>query len=83
MPDLYMAGFKIQHKEMRKLVASLKNAGLEVTTTTKGHLRVYNPVERKVAFVSAHSLTDRRAIKNIMTDLKRVGYDPSKKGQNV
>ncbi len=83
MYDLYMAGIKVQHKEMRKLVVSLKDAGLEVSTTSKNHLRVFNPATNTVVFVSAHSLTDRRAIKNILGDLKRVGYNPNKKEQNA
>ncbi len=62
-------------KDIKKLLAALKAAGLEVTITRgKHHVRVFNPETRKVVFFGGQSLGDRRAAKNIQRDLKIVGF---------
>ncbi len=65
----------IRHREIRKLVSSLENAGLQVSVTGKQHIRVENPITHKVVFFGGNSLGDWRAAKNILRDLKKVGFE--------
>jgi hypothetical protein len=48
-----------------------------IVTTTKGkqHIRVENPETHKVVFFGGNSLGDWRAAKNILRDLKLVGFN--------
>ena len=66
----------IKTKEIRKLVSALETAGLTVTTTPgKQHIKVVNPETRRVVFFGPQSLGDPRAGKNILRDLKHVGFN--------
>jgi hypothetical protein len=48
---------------------------MEVSLTSgKHHIKVINPRNNKVAFVGSQSLGDRRAGRNILRDLKRIGF---------
>jgi len=70
-----MATLPIKTKEIRRLVDSLEEQGLQVSVTPgKHHIKVVNPRTSKVVFFGAQSLGDRRAGKNILRDLKQVGY---------
>ena len=72
---MQFASLNIKVKEIRKLVNALEEAGLEVSMTTgKHHIKVLNPNTRKTVFFGAQSLGDRRAGKNILRDLKHVGF---------
>jgi hypothetical protein len=72
---MHFASFNIKTKEIRKLVDALEEAGLEVSMTQgKHHIKVLNPDTRKTVFFGAQSLGDRRAGKNILRDLKHVGF---------
>jgi hypothetical protein len=63
-------------KEVRKLVDALEIAGLKVSITPgKHHVKVVNPDTKKVVFFGPQSLGDRRAGKNILRDLKKVGFN--------
>jgi len=76
MLKMQFANNTVRDKHIRKLVAALKNAGLEVTVTKgKQHIRVENPKTHKVVFFGGNSLGDWRAAKNILRDLKQVGFD--------
>jgi len=76
MFEIAFANGTIKDKHIRKLVAALKDAGLEVTVTKgKQHIRVENPTTHKVVFFGGNSLGDWRAAKNILRDLKIVGFD--------
>ena len=73
---MQFANFNIKSKEIRKLVDALEEAGLEVSKTTgKHHIKVLNPETRKTVFFGAQSLGDPRAGKNILRDLKIVGFN--------
>ena len=73
---MLFASFPIKTKEIRKLVDALEIAGLEVSITSgKHHIKVVNPETRKVVFFGPQSLGDRRAGKNILRDLKKVGFN--------
>jgi len=73
---MLFASFPIKTKEIRKLVNALEIAGLEVSSTPgKHHIKVVNPETRKVVFFGPQSLGDRRAGKNILRDLKKVGFN--------
>lgn len=65
----------IRHREIRKLVSALESAGLQVSITGKQHIRVENPATNKVVFFGGNSLGDWRAAKNILRDLKKVGFE--------
>ena len=70
------ASFPIKTKEIRKLVDALEIAGLQVSITSgKHHIKVVNPETRKVVFFGPQSLGDRRAGRNILRDLKKVGFN--------
>jgi hypothetical protein len=76
MFEIGFANGTIKDKHIRKLVAALENAGLEVTVTKgKQHIRVENPETHKVVFFGGNSLGDWRAAKNILRDLKQVGFN--------
>jgi hypothetical protein len=61
MFEIAFANGTIKDKHVRKLVAALENAGLQVTVTKgKQHIRVENPETHKVV--------------NILRDLKIVGF---------
>jgi hypothetical protein len=63
-------------KEIKRLIAALEESGLEVSITNgKHHVRVFNPLTKRIVFFGAQSLGDRRARKNIKRDLKLVGYE--------
>jgi hypothetical protein len=73
---MLFASFPIKTKEIRKLVDALEIAGLEVSITSgKHHIKVVNPETRKVVFFGPQSLGDRRAGRNILRDLKKVGFN--------
>ena len=65
----------IKTKEIRKLVGALETAGYQVKKTGKQHIKVVNPNTGKSVFFGAQSLGDPRAGKNIMRDLKHVGFN--------
>jgi hypothetical protein len=67
---------KLKDKQIKKLVSALKEAGLEVSMTSgKHHIKVVNPKTNDTVFFGAQSLGDRRAGKNILRDLKKVGFE--------
>lgn len=72
---MLFANLNIKTKEIRKLVDALEDAGLEVSITNgKHHVKVVNPNTKKTVFFGPQSLGDRRAAKNILRDLKKVGF---------
>lgn len=76
-----MLYIQVRDKHIQKLVKSLEAAGLEVTKTSgKQHVKVRNPETGKVVFFGAASLGDWRASKNILRDLKKVGYNGKQLG---
>jgi hypothetical protein len=76
MLAMEFASGTIKDKHIRKLVSALETAGLQVTVTKgKQHIRVENPQTHKVVFFGGNSLGDWRAAKNILRDLKQVGFD--------
>lgn len=76
MLDMHFASNTIRDKHIRKLVSALEAAGLQVSVTKgKQHIRVENTDTHKVVFFGGNSLGDWRAAKNILRDLKQVGFD--------
>lgn len=72
---MYFANLGIRTKEIRKLVDALEASGLEVSITSgKHHVKVVNPDTKQTVFFGPQSLGDRRAGKNILRDLKKVGF---------
>lgn len=72
---------QVRDKHVQKLVKALEDAGLEVSKTKgKQHIRVRNPQTGKIVFFGAASLGDWRAARNILRDLKIVGYNGTKLG---
>jgi len=77
---MLFASFPIKTKEIRKLVDALEISGLQVSITSgKHHIKVVNPETKKVVFFGPQSLGDRRAGKNILRDLKKVGFNEDMK----
>jgi hypothetical protein len=80
MNTMLFSQLNIKTKEIRKLVSALETAGLTVTITSgKHHVKVVNPKTKKVVFFGPQSLGDRRAGKNILRDLKQVGFNEDMK----
>jgi len=70
------ANFKPKDKQMKKLVSALEDAGMKVSLTSgKHHIKVVNPKTNEMTFIGSQSLGDFRAGKNIIRDLKRVGFN--------
>lgn len=70
-----MLYIQVRDKQIQKLIKSLEAAGLEVTKTAgKQHVKVRNPKTGKIVFFGTTS-GDWRASKNILRDLKQVGYN--------
>jgi phage replication-related protein YjqB (UPF0714/DUF867 family) len=73
---LELASLPIKTKEIKKLVSALEKAGLTVSITNgKHHVKVVNPTNNKVVFFGPQSLGDKRAGKNILRDLRKVGFE--------
>ena len=70
-----LVNMKLKDKEVRKLVSALENAGLDVSMTANKHIKVVNRDTSRVVFFGSQSLGDRRAGKNILRDLKKVGFE--------
>jgi hypothetical protein len=69
------ASLKLKDKQMTQLVSALEDAGMKVSRTSgKHHLKIVNPRTKKVAFIGSQSLGDFRAGKNILRDLRRIGF---------
>lgn len=73
---LHFANFKLKDKQVKKLVSALEDAGLDVSMTSgKHHIKVVNSDTKQVVFFGQQSLGDFRAGKNILRDLKKVGFE--------
>ena len=69
------ASMHLKDKQIKKLVSALEDAGLDVSMTSgKHHIKVVNRDTNKVVFFGPQSLGDHRAGKNILRDLKKVGF---------
>jgi hypothetical protein len=67
---------RLKDKQVRKLVSALEDAGLDVSMTPgKHHIKVVNSDTKQVVFFGPQSLGDFRAGKNILRDLKKVGFE--------
>ena len=70
------ASMKLKDKDIKKLVSALEEAGLDVSMTPgKHHIKVVNHDTKTTVFFGPQSLGDRRAGKNILRDLKKVGFE--------
>ena len=70
------ASMKLKDKQVKRLVSALEDAGLDVSMTSgKHHIKVVNHETNKVVFFGPQSLGDYRAGKNILRDLKKVGFE--------
>ena len=70
------ANMRLKDKQVRKLVSALEDAGLDVSMTPgKHHIKVVNSDTKQVVFFGPQSLGDFRAGKNILRDLKKVGFE--------
>jgi len=70
------AQMRLKDKQMKKLVSALEDAGMEITMTPgKHHIKVVNPNTNKMVFFGAQSLGDFRAGRNILRDLKKIGFE--------
>jgi len=75
---MYFASFRVKDKGMKKLIASLKRSGMDVSLTSRGHIRVVNTNTGRQVVVSSGRTGDRRTILEIHRDLKSIGYEPGK-----
>jgi len=72
----HFANMRLKDKQVRKLVSALEDAGLDVSMTPgKHHIKVVNSDTKQVVFFGPQSLGDFRAGKNILRDLKKVGFE--------
>lgn len=70
------ANLRLKDKQIRKLISALEDAGLDVSMTPgKHHIKVVNTDTKQVVFFGQQSLGDFRAGKNILRDLKKVGFE--------
>ena len=73
---LQFANMRLKDKIIKKLISALEEAGLDVSMTPgKHHIKVVNTDTKQVVFFGPQSLGDFRAGKNILRDLKKVGFE--------
>lgn len=70
-----MASLRLKDKDMRKLIAKLSKVGLQVSQTSKGHIRIQNPKTNQVIVISSGRSSDYRTKLEIYKDLKKIGYN--------
>ena len=71
---------RLKDKQMKKLVSALEDAGMEISMTPgKHHIKVVNPNTKKMVFFGAQSLGDFRAGRNMIRDLKKIGFNSDMK----
>jgi len=80
---MYFASLQVKDKHMRKLVSSLKKAGMDVSVTAKGHIRIVNKKTNQQVVVSSGRTKDRRTILEIHKDLRTIGYDAREEGVRI
>lgn len=72
----HFANMRLKDKQVKKLVSALEDAGLDVSMTPgKHHIKVVNNDTKQVVFFGPQSLGDFRAGRNILRDLKKVGFE--------
>ena len=81
--NLYFATLGVKDKHMRKLVASLKRSGMDVSLTSRGHIRVVNKNTGRQVVVSSNRTKDRRTVLEIHRDLRSIGFDPKDENINI
>ena len=74
------ANLRIKDKDMKKLVSALEEAGMNISMTSgKHHIKVVNPNTNKMVFIGSQSLGDFRAGRNMIRDLKKIGFNSDMK----
>jgi hypothetical protein len=76
-------GYRKMAKDIKDIVEAARNQGFRVERTKKGHWVFYSPdTSRKPVF---HSGTpgDRRAIDNLLAELRRAGFVWPPKGRKA
>ena len=77
---LEFAAMRLKDKQMKKLVSALEEAGMEISMTPgKHHIKVVNPNTNKMVFIGSQSLGDFRAGRNMIRDLKKIGFNSDMK----
>ena len=71
-----MAQLRLKDKDMRKLIAKLGKVGFQISQTSKGHIRIFNPKTNQVIVISSGRSSDYRTTLEIYKDLKKIGFDP-------
>jgi predicted RNA binding protein YcfA (HicA-like mRNA interferase family) len=70
-----MATLRLKEKDMRKLVAKLSKNGLQISQTSRGHIRIKNPKTNQVIVISSGRSADYRTTLEIYKDLKKIGFN--------
>jgi hypothetical protein len=68
------------NKDLDKLIHQAKDQGWEIQIKRSGHYKWVSPSGRFV--VSSSTPSDRRAVMNITRDLRRYGFQVTKKKDN-
>jgi hypothetical protein len=64
---------RMPSKDLTKLVKKLTGEGFQVTLGSK-HIKVINPNVEGIVFISCTPDKGKRGQKNMMSDLKKIGY---------
>lgn len=64
-------------KEINAIVTALRRQGFQVEKANNGHFKAISPEGRTCQFASTPSHST--SVKNTVTRLKRIGYEPVKK----
>jgi len=70
-----MASLRLKDKDMRKLIAKLSKAGLQISQTSRGHIRIKNPKTNQLIVISSGRNSDYRTTLEIYKDLKKIGFN--------
>lgn len=65
-----------RHTDSNRLIQELVRLGCDVSRNKSGNWRVAAPGSNRIVFV-AESMTERRALKNKISELRRLGLNPA------
>jgi predicted RNA binding protein YcfA (HicA-like mRNA interferase family) len=80
---MHFAALTVKDKHMKKLIKALRHAGMDVSATERGHIRVVNSKTHQQVVISSGRTRDRRTVLEIYKDLRSIGFDAKEQGISI